>query len=330
MANAVISPVDTHRRKRVPVLDTEMCFVDVGEGDPVVFLHGNPTSSYLWRNIIPSVTDLGRCLAPDLVGMGRSGRAPNGAYRFVDHARYLDAWFDVMGLRRNVLLVLHDWGSALGFHWARRHAERVQGIAYMEALVQPRIWSDFPNGRDAAFRALRSEKGEAMVLDDNFFVETVLPKSILRTLTEEEMDAYRAPFRTRTRAGRRWSGRANSRSMASPPTSSGLSMTTRRGSRRPICRSCSSPPNPERCSLVARASSAAPGVISGRSLSKESTSSRKTRRTILAWRSDRSLAVCGHGKALRPIAIRSFQAFRQDIRRESRDDRDDNSRDRDD
>ena len=197
MANAVISPVDTHRRKRVPVLDTEMCFVDVGEGDPVVFLHGNPTSSYLWRNIIPSVTDLGRCLAPDLVGMGRSGRAPNGAYRFVDHARYLDAWFDVMGLRRNVLLVLHDWGSALGFHWARRHAERVQGIAYMEALVQPRVWSDFPNGRDAAFRALRSEKGEAMVLDDNFFVETVLPKSILRTLTEEEMDAYRAPFRTR-------------------------------------------------------------------------------------------------------------------------------------
>ena len=197
MANAVISPVDTHRRKRVPVLDTEMCFVDVGEGDPVVFLHGNPTSSYLWRNIIPSVTDLGRCLAPDLVGMGRSGRAPNAAYRFVDHARYLDAWFDVMGLRRNVLLVLHDWGSALGFHWARRHAERVQGIAYMEALVQPRVWSDFPNGRDAAFRALRSEKGEAMVLDDNFFVETVLPKSILRRLTEEEMDAYRAPFRTR-------------------------------------------------------------------------------------------------------------------------------------
>jgi haloalkane dehalogenase len=196
MTNAVISPVDTHRRLRVPVLDTEMSYVDVGAGDPIVFLHGNPTSSYLWRNIIPSVSDLGRCLAPDLVGMGRSGRAPNGAYRFVDHARYLDAWFDGMGLRRNVLLVLHDWGSALGFHWARRHAERVQGIAYMEALVQPRIWSDFPNGRDAAFRALRSEKGEAMVLDDNFFVETVLPKSILRTLTEEEMDAYRAPFRT--------------------------------------------------------------------------------------------------------------------------------------
>lgn len=197
MTNAVISPVDTHRRMRVPVLDTEMSYVDVGEGDPIVFLHGNPTSSYLWRNIIPSVSDIGRCLAPDLVGMGASGRAPNGAYRFIDQATYLDAWFDAMDLRRNVLLVLHDWGSALGFHWARRHAERVQGIAYMEALVQPRVWSDFPNGRDAVFRALRSDKGEAMVLDDNFFVEAVLPKSILRALTEEEMDAYRAPFRTR-------------------------------------------------------------------------------------------------------------------------------------
>ena len=197
MTNAVISPIDRQRRLRVPVLDTEMSYVDVGHGDPIVFLHGNPTSSYLWRNIIPTVSDLGRCLAPDLVGMGVSGRSPNGAYRFVDHMKYLDAWFDAIGLQRNVLLVLHDWGSALGFNWAHRHAERVQGIAYMEALVQPRSWSDFPNGRDAIFRALRSETGEAMVLDDNVFVETVLPKSILRALTEEEMDAYRAPFRTR-------------------------------------------------------------------------------------------------------------------------------------
>jgi len=197
MTNAVISPVDTHRRMRMPVLDTEMSYVDVGEGDPIVFLHGNPTSSYLWRNIIPSVSGLGRCLAPDLVGMGESGRAPKGAYRFADHAKYLDAWFDSMGLQRNVVLVLHDWGSALGFRWAHRHPDCVQGIAYMEALVQPRIWSDFPIGRDAMFRALRSEKGEAMVLDDNVFVETVLPKSILRALSDEEMDAYRAPFRAR-------------------------------------------------------------------------------------------------------------------------------------
>src|SRR5262245_23904949 len=197
MTNAVISPIDTHRRLRVSVLDTEMSYVDVGEGDPIVFLHGNPTSSYLWRNVIPSVGELGRCLAPDLVGMGQSGRSQNGAYRFVDHVKYLDAWFEAMGLRRNVLLVLHDWGSALGFHWARRYPERVQGIAYMEAIVQPRRWSDFPSGRDTIFRALRSEKGEAMALDDNFFVETVLPKSITRTLSDEEMDAYRAPFRAR-------------------------------------------------------------------------------------------------------------------------------------
>ena len=197
MTNTLISAVDAHRRLRVPVLDTEMSYIDQGRGDPIVFLHGNPTSSYLWRNIIPSVTHLGRCLAPDLVGMGESGRPPQRAHRFVDHARYLDAWFDAAGVGDRVVLVLHDWGSALGFDWARRHADRVQGIAYMESLVQPRTWSDFADGRDAFFRALRSEKGEDLVLDENVFVETILPKSILRTLTEEEMAAYRAPFRSR-------------------------------------------------------------------------------------------------------------------------------------
>ncbi|HEY1307752.1 MAG TPA: haloalkane dehalogenase [Vicinamibacterales bacterium] len=197
MTNTLISAVDAHRRLRVPVLDTEMSYIDQGRGDPIVCLHGNPTSSYLWRNIIPSVTHLGRCLAPDLVGMGESGRPPQRAYRFVDHARYLDAWFDAAGIGDRVVLVLHDWGSALGFDWARRHADRVQGIAYMESLVQPRTWSDFANGRDVFFRALRSDKGEALVLDENVFVETILPKSILRSLTEEEMAAYRAPFRSR-------------------------------------------------------------------------------------------------------------------------------------
>jgi len=197
MTNTLISAVDAHRRLRVPVLDTEMSYIDQGRGDPIVFLHGNPTSSYLWRNIIPSVTHLGRCLAPDLVGMGESGRPPQCAYRFVDHARYLDAWFDATGIRDRVVLVLHDWGSALGFDWARRHADRVQGIAYMESLVQPRTWSDFGEGRDAFFRALRSDKGEALVLDQNVFVETILPKSILRSLAEAEMAAYRAPFRSR-------------------------------------------------------------------------------------------------------------------------------------
>lgn len=192
-----IASVDAHPRQRVRVLDTDMSYVDVGEGDPIVFLHGNPTSSYLWRNIIPHVEGLGRCLAPDLVGMGRSGKSPVNAYRFQDHARYLEAWCDSLGLTRSVILVLHDWGSALGFHWASRHQERVQAIAYMEAIAQPRRWEDFPQGRDAMFRALRSDKGEELVLDGNFFVETVLPKSVIRRLTDEEMEAYRAPFKSR-------------------------------------------------------------------------------------------------------------------------------------
>ena len=191
------SGADLHPRKRVRVLDSEISYVDVGKGNPIVFLHGNPTSSYLWRNIIPHITRLGRCFAPDLVGMGRSGKSPANAYRFEDHSRYLDAWFDSLCLTENIILVLHDWGSALGFHWAYRHQERVQAIAYMEAIVQPRRWEDFPNGRDTIFRALRSEKGERLVLDENFFVETVLPKSILRKLSDEEMDAYREPFKKR-------------------------------------------------------------------------------------------------------------------------------------
>lgn len=184
-------------RRRVRVLDTEMSYVAAGEGSPIVFLHGNPTSSYLWRNIIPHVSGLGRCLAPDLVGMGESGRSPAGRYRFADHSRYLDAWFDTLGLTSSVVLVLHDWGSALGFHWASRHPERVQAIAYMEAIVLPRRWEDFPTGRDAIFRSLRSAQGERLIFEDNFFIETVLPRSIIRTLTADEMNAYRAPFTSR-------------------------------------------------------------------------------------------------------------------------------------
>lgn len=129
--------------------------------------------------------------------MGQSGPSPSSAYRFVDHARYLDAWFESLGLTENVTLVLHDWGSALGFHWASRHREQVQAIAYMEAIVQPRRWEDFLNGRDALFRALRSSEGERLVLEENFFVETVLPRSIIRELTDTEMDRYRAPFPSR-------------------------------------------------------------------------------------------------------------------------------------
>jgi haloalkane dehalogenase len=189
-----MSAFDPHHRQRCRVLDTEMSYVDVGDGDPIVFLHGNPTSSYLWRNVIASVASVGRCLAPDLVGMGESGKSPEYAYRFVDHVRYLDAWFETMELQTKVVLVLHDWGSALGFYWAFRHPDRVRAIAYMESIVLPRQWDDFPNGRDQMFRALRSNTGEHLVFDDNYFIEVVLPKSILRKLTDEEMDSYRRPF----------------------------------------------------------------------------------------------------------------------------------------
>ncbi len=186
---------DPHQRKRVPVLDTEVSYVDVGKGDPIVFLHGNPTSSYLWRNIIAHVSDLGRCLAPDLVGMGQSGRSPTYSYRFVDHARYLDAWFDAMDLR-NIILVVHDWGSVLGFHRAARHPQQFSGIAYMEAIVQPLRWEDFGEA-GGIFRALRSPEGEHLVLDQNAFVEMVLPRAVIRGLGDEEMASYRAPYRER-------------------------------------------------------------------------------------------------------------------------------------
>ena len=189
-----ISAVDPHPRRRIEVLDTEMAYVDAGAGAPVVFLHGNPTSSYLWRNVIPLVAPHGRCLAPDLVGMGDSGKAPAGSYRFADHARYLDAWFEALGLMRGVTLVLHDWGSALGFHWAHRHPDRVRGLVYMEAIVRPVSWSEWPEAARKIFQAMRTPAGEEMVLGKNVFVERILPASVLRGLTEAEMAVYRRPY----------------------------------------------------------------------------------------------------------------------------------------
>lgn len=188
-----IPAADPHPRRRVHVRDTEMAYVDVGAGDPVVFLHGNPTSSYLWRNVIPHVQPAARCLAPDLIGMGDSGKAPDGSYRFVDHARYLDAWFEGLALDR-VTLVVHDWGSALGFHWARRHPERVRGLVYMEALVRPVAWEEWPEVARKVFQAMRSPAGEEMVLVKNLFVERILPLSVLRGLTDAEMAVYRRPY----------------------------------------------------------------------------------------------------------------------------------------
>lgn len=187
---------------RVKVLDSEMAYVERGQGPPVVFLHGNPTSSYLWRNVVPHVGEascpqtspVARCLAPDLIGMGDSGKAPAGSYRLVDHARYLDAWFDALALR-DVTLVVHDWGSALGFWWAQRHPDRVRGIIYMEAIVRPLAWADWPEAARGIFQAMRSPAGEELVLQKNVFVERILPASIFRKLSDEEMAAYRRPWR---------------------------------------------------------------------------------------------------------------------------------------
>lgn len=179
--------------ERVRILDSEIACVEAGRGAPVVFLHGNPTSSYLWREVIPRVAAEGRCLAPDLIGMGQSGKAPAGAYRLADHARYLDAWFDALAVR-DAVLVVHDWGSALGFDWARRHPERVRGLVYMEAIVRPLTWAEWPENARAIFQAMRSPAGEELVLRKNVFVERILPASVLRRLTDEEMAAYRGPW----------------------------------------------------------------------------------------------------------------------------------------
>ena len=192
-----ISATDPYDRKRVSVLDSDMAYVDTGSGDPVVFLHGNPTSSYLWRNVIAEVEGGARCLAPDLIGMGDSGKNPAGSYRFVDHARYLDAWFAALGLdqeQQTVTLVVHDWGSALGFHWAHRHQVCMKALVYMEAIVQPLTWATFPDAARKVFQGFRSSAGEEMVLQNNVFVERVLPGSVVRKLGEAEMAVYRKPY----------------------------------------------------------------------------------------------------------------------------------------
>ena len=189
-----ISAADHYTRKRVGVLDSEMAYIDTGEGDPIVFLHGNPTSSYLWRNVIPHLEGAGRCIAPDLIGMGDSGKSGDGDYTFATHAKYLDVWFDAVLPAGKVVLVIHDWGSGLGFHWANRHRDRVEGIVYMEAIVQPMSWEDWPEAARKIFQGMRSEAGEEIVLVKNVFVERILPASVLRGLTDEEMEVYRKPY----------------------------------------------------------------------------------------------------------------------------------------
>ena len=184
-------------KKTAHVKGYDMSYVECGAGEPIVFLHGNPTSSYLWRNIIPYCEPLGRCIAPDLIGMGDSQKLSTSgpdSYSFVEHRDYLDTLLDHLGVHNNVTLVLHDWGSALGFDWANRHRSAVKGIVYMEAIVQTLSWDDWPRSMKPIFEGFRSPAGDAMVLDNNVFIEQVLPASIIRKLSDEEMAEYRKPF----------------------------------------------------------------------------------------------------------------------------------------
>ena len=177
-----------------------LAYIEEGHGDPIVLLHGNPTSSYLWRNVIPELTASGRVIAPDLIGQGDSEKLSvsegPGRYTFEVAYEYLVGLLSELDAEQNVVLVGHDWGSALGFHWARNHPDLVRGIAYMEALVSPVEWSEWPEAARGIFQGFRSEKGEDMVLTRNLFVEAVLPNSVIRKLTDEEMGHYRAPFST--------------------------------------------------------------------------------------------------------------------------------------
>jgi haloalkane dehalogenase len=193
----MISSDRGYDRRFADVLGTRMAYIDVGEGAPIVFLHGNPTSSYLWRNVMPHLEGLGRLIAPDLVGMGDSAKLPDSGpdrYTFVEHRRYLDALLEQLGVERDVTLVIHDWGSALGFDWARRHPNAVKGIAYMEGIVRPVTLEEWPERARPVFEAFRSPAGEEMVLEKNVFVERVLPGSIIRALSDAEMAEYRRPF----------------------------------------------------------------------------------------------------------------------------------------
>jgi haloalkane dehalogenase len=192
-----ISAQERYPKQRAAVLGKTMTYVETGVGDPIVFLHGNPTSSYLWRNVIPHVERLGRCIAPDLIGMGDSEKLdPSGPdrYRFVEHRRYLDALLETLGVRSGVTLVVHDWGSALGFDWANRHRDAVAGIAYMEAIVMALTWDQWPKAVKPVFQGFRSPAGEQMVIEQNVFVEQVLPGAVMRKLSEAEMEVYRRPF----------------------------------------------------------------------------------------------------------------------------------------
>ena len=196
---------EEHAKRFIEVDDRRMAYVEMGEGSPIVFQHGNPTSSYLWRNVMPMLAHRGRCIALDLVGMGDSDKLINSgpnSYTYTEQRRFFDGALAELGVVDEVVLVIHDWGSALGFDWAQRHPQSVRGICYMEAIVRPLAWDEFPDRSRGIFQGFRSEAGEGMVLENNLFVERVLPGSVLRELSEEEMSVYRRPF-TEPGEGRR-------------------------------------------------------------------------------------------------------------------------------
>mgnify|MGYP003303481935 FL=1 len=195
----MIQPPKILLKKLTKVVDGKrLAYLDEGQGDPIVLLHGNPTSSYLWRNVIPELAPLGRVIAPDLIGHGDSDKMPlsdgPGRYSFSGTYHYLTGLLHVLGVKDKVVMVGHDWGSVLAFHWARNHPNKVRGLVYMEALVMPLTWNDWPENARGIFQAFRSKKGEDLVLNRNLFIESVLPNSIIRELTQEEMDHYRSPF----------------------------------------------------------------------------------------------------------------------------------------
>jgi len=189
-----------YSKKFKQVNGKQLAYVDEGTGDPIVLLHGNPTSSYLWRNVIPELTNSGRVIVPDLIGQGDSEKiaASEGSDRYSFHVAYdyLAGLLDALGINQNVTLVIHDWGTGLGFHWANLHKGAVKAIAYMEGFVTPLTWQDWPEGAQGVFKGMRSEKGEELVLNRNAFIEKILPSSVMRPLTETEMEHYRAPFKT--------------------------------------------------------------------------------------------------------------------------------------
>ncbi|MBT4518618.1 MAG: haloalkane dehalogenase [Halieaceae bacterium] len=193
----MLSETMLYQKKRTAVHGKQIAYIEEGSGDPIVLLHGNPTSSFLWRNVVPELVDSGRVIVPDLIGQGDSEKLPasDGPERYTLEVayNYVDGLLQAIGANSNVTLVIHDWGSALGFMWAMRNASNVKGVAYMEAIVQPVSWSEWPDSAVNIFKGFRSDKGEDLILDRNLFIEGVLPSSIIRKLTDKEMNAYRAP-----------------------------------------------------------------------------------------------------------------------------------------